>query len=75
MCDGDTELALLERGSVFRKLAILADEPCPYDITAVGQMRLLHLEQASLYDLMAKHPQTAQGVIRSLCHALKEHLS
>ncbi|QTA93159.1 Crp/Fnr family transcriptional regulator [Desulfonema magnum] len=70
VCDGDTELTLLEKGSVFRKLAVLANEPCPYDITSVGETCLLRLDQKPLYDFMADHPQAARGVIRSLCHAL-----
>lgn len=69
--DGDMELAVLERGSVFRKLAVFSAEPCPYDITAVEETRLFRLDQKPLYEFMANHIEVAREVIRSLCQSLK----
>ena len=61
-------LAELGRGSVFGELAALDPQPRTADVTALSDVVLLKIDNATLVDLMAEHIEVAHGIIRFLIH-------
>ena len=72
--DGDRTLNDLGRRDVFGEMAALDPEPRSATVTALDDTRLLRLDQRSLYDLMAKRPEVARGVILVLTRRLRARM-
>lgn len=69
--DGDMTLNYLGRRDVFGEMAALDPEPRSATVTAEEDTRLFRLERSALYDLMARQPQVAQGIIQILSQRLR----
>ena len=68
---GGRTLTNLEQGSFFGEMAALDPEPRSASITALTDLRLLRLERAPLYHLLASQPEIAAGIIHILCQTLR----
>jgi CRP-like cAMP-binding protein len=69
--DGDHLLNYLSEGDVFGEMALLDAEPRVASVTAVEPARLLRLDQAPFYELIADRPEVAIGLIRVLTGRLR----
>src|SRR5215471_1110444 len=69
--DGDRTIATLGPGEVFGELAALDPEPRMASVTVVEAALLLRMGNAELHELIAEHPEVAQGIIRVLCRRLR----
>ncbi len=68
---GGRTLNELETYAVFGEMSALDVESRSASVTTVEHTRLLQLEQAALYRLMARHPGVARGIIHILCQRLR----
>lgn len=69
--DGDHLLNYLGESDVFGEMALLDAEPRVASVTAVEPTRLLRLDQAPFYELIADRPEIAIGLIRVLTGHLR----
>jgi CRP/FNR family cyclic AMP-dependent transcriptional regulator len=69
--DGDRTIATLGPGEVFGELAALDPEPRMASVTVTTAALLLRMGNAELHELIAEHPEVAQGIIRVLCRRLR----
>lgn len=69
--DGDRTIATLGPGEVFGELAALDPEPRMASVTVRDAALLLRMGNAELHELIAEHPEVAQGIIRVLCRRLR----
>ena len=70
--DGDRTIATLGPGEVFGELAALDPEPRMASVTVQESALLLRMGNAELHELIAEHPEVAQGIIRVLCRRLRQ---
>jgi CRP-like cAMP-binding protein len=69
--DGDRLLNYLGQSDVFGEMALLDSEPRVASVTAVEPSRLLRLDQAPFYELIADRPEVAIGLIHVLTRRLR----
>ena len=67
-------LNYLGESDVFGEMALLDPEPRLASVTTVEPTRLLRLEQASFYQLIAERPEVATGIIRGLTRLLRDRV-
>ncbi|MEJ2106316.1 MAG: SpoIIE family protein phosphatase [Acidiferrobacteraceae bacterium] len=72
--DGDLVLNFLQQGELFGELSALDDELRSASVTAQTDSTLLRLGRNSLYELFARYPDTATGVIQGLCRTLRHRV-
>lgn len=64
--DGETELARFRRGDFFGELALLDTEARSATAEAVGEVRLLRLDQDDFFDLMEERSEVLRSIVRNL---------
>jgi serine phosphatase RsbU (regulator of sigma subunit) len=64
---GEVVVGYLTAGEVFGEVAGLSNEPRSASVTAESDARLLKLEQAAVYSVLAAHPGAARSLIQALC--------
>jgi CRP-like cAMP-binding protein len=69
--DGDLTINYLGKYDVFGEMAVIDPEPRSASVTAEEDTRLLRLEQASLYELMAGQTEVVRGILRILSQRLR----
>ena len=72
--DGNRTIDDSGEGEVFGEMAVLDAAPRLASVKALVHTRLLRLEQAALYDLMAERIEVARGIIRVLSGRLRDRL-
>lgn len=72
--DGNRIIDDSGEGEVFGEMAVLDAAPRLASVKALVRTRLLKLEQAALYDLMAERVEVARGIIRVLSGRLRDRL-
>jgi CRP-like cAMP-binding protein len=69
---GDQTVVELGDGEIVGELAALDPEPRSASVSAIDPTTLYRIEQATLQDLMAEHPEIVQAVIRELAQRLRD---
>jgi CRP-like cAMP-binding protein len=69
---GGRAVARLGQGEVVGELSALDPEPRSATVRAIGDVRLLQLDSAVLYELMADRIEVAHGVVRFLCQRFRQ---
>ena len=69
--DGETIVAELGEREIVGELAVLDPQPRSASVTALEDTILLQLDQDALYELMTDRVEVARGIIRVLCHKLR----
>jgi len=65
-------LKLWRKCIIVGELAALDPEPRSASVSAIDPTTLYGIEQATLQDLMAEHPEIVQAVIRELAQRLRD---
>ncbi|MCX5932412.1 MAG: cyclic nucleotide-binding domain-containing protein [Cyanobacteria bacterium] len=69
---GDQTVVELGDGEIVGELAALDPEPRSASVSAIDPTTLYRIEQATLQDLMADHPEIVQAVIKELAQRLRD---
>lgn len=72
--DAGHTLNYLTEGDVFGEMALLDSERRLASVTAVGPTRLLRLDQAPFFELLADHIEMAEAIIHTLSAHLRNRL-
>jgi len=68
---GDQTVVELSDGEIVGELAALDPEPRSASVSAIDPSTLYRIEQSTLQNLMADHPEIVQGIIKELAHRLR----
>ena len=71
MTGPDTELARRTTGEYVGEMAIISQEPRMASLVAVGEVRLLCIDQKHFESLLRERPETSLAVMRVLCERLR----
>jgi HEAT repeat protein len=66
------ELARRGPGEYVGEMALISQEPRIASLVALGDVRVLHIEQAQFEAILRERPETSLAVMRVLCARLKE---
>lgn len=64
-------IAEMETGKIFGELSLLDPEPRSASVTTLEETILYRLDQAIFYEIIARRPEVAQGIMRLLVHRLR----
>jgi CRP-like cAMP-binding protein len=68
---GDQTIVELSEGEIVGELAAVDPEPRSASVSAIEPSTLYQIEQSTLQNLMANHPEIVQGIIKELAHRLR----
>lgn len=70
---GDREIAQLEKGATVGELSVLDPETRSADVAAMEDSLLFQIQKEDFDAILADYPDVASGVIKELCHRLRNN--